>query len=165
MNSCRVQRAPHRRRARVWGAADGIGQFTGALPTTGGGAKLGPGHRTGAWTGLTEPVMVSTGRAHPGGVLTIADRLPHGGRPLQHQPQRCPHGGGAPRHHPRPPGRQPAQRPSELRPTDYQGPPGYRPARYLQRLLDRHRQGTAGRWPVRHQGTASQQQTRRRPGA
>lgn len=144
MNFGEVQRAPRRHRARVWGAADGIGQSTGALLITGGGAEPGVGHRAGAWAGLTEGVMVSTGRAHPGGVLTITDERPHG--------------------------RQPAQRPTGLQPAkDFQDPPGHRPARYPRRLPARHGQSSAGCWTVRHRGTVqqqpNQQQTRRRPAA
>jgi len=173
MNLAGVQQAPHRHRARVWGAAAGNGQFAGALPIADGGAEPRLGHRAGAWTGLTEEVMVSTCRTHPGGVLAITDKRPHGREPrLQHPlaQHRCPHGGGAPRHHQRPPGRQPAQRPTDVQPaTDYQGLPGYRPAWYLQRLLARHRRNPAGRWSVRHRGTVqqqpNQQQTRRRPAA
>lgn len=144
MDFSEAQRAPHRHRARVWGAAGGIGQSTGALLVTEGGAELELGHRAGAWAGLTDEVMVSTGRAHPGGVLTIADE-----RPLRRQPAQCP---------------------AEFQPAkDFQDPPGHRPARYPWRLLARHSQSPAGCWPVRHRGTVqqqpNQQPTRRRPAA
>jgi hypothetical protein len=71
MTLTQAQEVPHRHARAVSSAVEG-GQFTGALPTAGGVAKLELGHRNGAWAGPTGPVMVSGLRARPGGVLAIA---------------------------------------------------------------------------------------------
>jgi hypothetical protein len=75
MTLTQPQEAPHRRTHAASTAAR-IGQFTGALPALGGVAALAPRRLAGARAGLTGPVMASTFRAHPPGLLAIAA---HGG--------------------------------------------------------------------------------------